>query len=111
MRGRKVFEYRKTIYKNRNINKVVVYSSSPVCRIVGEFEVKSILCDSPERLWQKKTSLKSGISKKYFDRYFRGKNIGYAIQISSFQPYLTPKLLEDMYPGITPPQSFRYIEY
>lgn len=54
MRGEKVFEYRKAIYKNRDINKVVVYSSSPVCRVVGEFDVKNILCDSPEKLWKKR---------------------------------------------------------
>lgn len=57
-----------------------------------------------------KTWLKSGVSKKYFDRYFQGKDIGYAIQINSFHPYPTPKLLEDVYPGITPPQSFCYVE-
>ena len=41
---------------------------------------------------------------------FQGKDIGYAIQINSFHPYPTPKLLEDVYPGITPPQSFCYVE-
>ena len=50
MRGKKLFEYRKTIYKNRNISRIVVYSSSPVCRVVGEIDVKDVLCDTPERL-------------------------------------------------------------
>ena len=49
MRGKKLFEYRKTIYKNRNISRIVVYSSSPVCRVVGEFDVKDVLCDTPRK--------------------------------------------------------------
>ena len=51
--GRKLFEYRKTIYKNRDINKIIVYSSSPVCRIIGEFSVQDILCEPPKTLWKK----------------------------------------------------------
>lgn len=109
MRGEKLFEYRKTIYRDRNISKIVVYSSSPICRVVGEFSVKDILCESPKSLW-KKTGSKSGVSKEYFDKYFEGKEMGYAIQIKSFHSYSTPKLLEEAYPGITPPQSFRYVK-
>lgn len=107
--GRKLFEYRKTIYKNRDINKIIVYSSSPVCRIIGEFSVQDILCESPKALW-KKTGDKSGVSKEYFEKYFKGRTTGYAIQIKSFHSYSTPKLLEDEYPGITPPQSFCYVK-
>lgn len=106
--GRKLFEYRKTIYKNRNISKIIVYCSSPVCRIVGEFIVKDILFESLETLWEK-TGAKSGISKEYFDGYFNGKAVGYAIQIDSFYLYPTPKLLKDVYPDIRPPQSFCYV--
>ncbi|WP_276911562.1 hypothetical protein [Hallella colorans] len=109
IKGRKLFEYRKTIYKNRNVNKIVVYSSSPVCRIVGEFCVEEILCEAPKILW-KKTGTKSGVSKEYFDKYFEGRAIGYAIRIKSFHSYSNPKLLKDTYPGITPPQSFRYVK-
>jgi prophage protein len=110
MRGKKLFEYRKTIYKNRNISRIVVYSSSPVCRVVGEIDVKDVLCDTPERLWER-TALQSGISKDCFDEYFGGKSVGYAIQIGSFSPYPRPRLLQEAYPGITPPQSFCYVEY
>lgn len=109
MEGRKLFEYRKTIYKNRNIGKIIVYSSSPVCRIVGEFTVQDILCESPKALWEK-TGGKSGVSKEYFEEYFKGRTTGYAIQIKSFHIYPVPKLLEEAYPGITPPQSFCYIK-
>ena len=94
--GRKLFEYRKTIY-------------SPGCRIIGEFSVQDILCESPKALW-KKTGDKSGVSKEYFEKYFKGRTTGYAIQIKSFLSYSTPKLLEDEYPGITPPQSFCYVK-
>lgn len=109
MEGRKLFEYRKTIYKKRGISKIVVYSSSPVCRVIGEFSVQNILCESPKVLWEQ-TGAKSGVSKEYFDKYFAGRDKGYAIQIKSFLLYSSPKALEEAYPGITPPQSFCYVK-
>jgi predicted transcriptional regulator len=106
--GKKIFEFRKILYKRRDLKRIVVYSSSPVCRVVGEIEVDDILCDTPSKIWDR-TKTAAGISKMSFDKYFEGKNIAYAIKIKSFKPYSEPMRLEMKYPGITPPQSFCYI--
>jgi hypothetical protein len=37
--GDKRYEFRKTIFKNREINRIYIYSSSPVKKIVGTFEI------------------------------------------------------------------------
>ena len=59
----KLYEYRKNICKKK-IDKIVIYSTAPVKKIIGEVEVKEVICDSPDRIW-KKTENYSGISKKF----------------------------------------------
>ena len=107
--GSKKYEFRKALYKRRDLKTIVVYSSSPVCRLVGEIEVEEILCDNPEKLWSR-TKSAAGISKDYYLNYFAGKSLAYAIKIKAFHPYKKPFKLKEKYPGITPPQSFCYVE-
>lgn len=107
--GRKRYEFRKTLFKRRDIKTIIVYSSSPVCRLVGEIDVDTILSDTPEQLWNA-TGGEAGISKSFYTHYFEGKSIAYAIKIKRFRPYNKPIKLKDRYPGITPPQSFCYVE-
>ncbi|HDT8147195.1 TPA: hypothetical protein RD696_002696, partial [Enterococcus faecalis] len=38
MTGEKKFEFRRVIAK-RNPNKIIIYSTSPVCKVIGEAEV------------------------------------------------------------------------
>lgn len=45
--GKKKFEFRKVIFKNPNVKTVVVYASSPVQRVIGEFEIDDILSSDP----------------------------------------------------------------
>lgn len=107
--GKKLYEFRKTLFRRKDINTIVVYSSSPVCRIVGEIEFDDVLCDSPDQLWNK-TYKSAGISKDRYNEYFEGKDFGYAIKIKAYHPYSEPMRLCDIYPGVTPPQSFCYVE-
>ncbi len=41
--GSKKFEFRRTIFKNIQVKTVVVYASSPVQRVIGEFQIEEIL--------------------------------------------------------------------
>ncbi|MGJ0484714.1 MAG: ASCH domain-containing protein [Methylomicrobium sp.] len=50
--GEKLYEYRKTIFKN-NVKKIVIYCTKPVGKIVGEFEVDDVLADCPKSIWKK----------------------------------------------------------
>lgn len=49
--GTKKYEFRKSIFK-RDVDKVVVYASSPVQRVIGEFTIADIICNDIESLWQ-----------------------------------------------------------
>lgn len=108
--GIKRFEYRRTIFTNPTIKTVVIYSTKPCGKIVGEFNVKNIFCDNPETLW-KRTKDFSGISKESFDRYFEGKEKGFAIEIGEVIKYEKSLALKEFNKELkTPPQSFFYIK-
>lgn len=50
--GTKIFEFRKIECK-KNVDKIVIYSKSPVMRVVGEAEVAEVLVDVPQNIWKK----------------------------------------------------------
>lgn len=105
--GTKKFEFRRSIFKNPNIKKVIVYSSSPVQKVIGEFEIDVILISDLESLW-KKTHKYSGITKEYFFSYFVDKEHGYAIKIKNTKKYKKPLCIKNDF-NVIPPQSFLYI--
>lgn len=106
--GRKCYEFRKKGFK-KDVTTVFVYASSPICRIVGEFQLGDILEGSPEHIWSL-TSKRSGISKCFFDEYFMSHSIGYALEIKSFKQYETPINPYKSIKGFRAPQSFCYTE-
>jgi predicted transcriptional regulator len=106
--GTKRFEFRRTIFRSEKVTTVVVYASSPVQRVIGEFSIERIIALEPSELWQK-TNKHGGIQKEHFDRYFSDKDTGFAIQISKPILYKRPKLIESVCNTTQPPQSFRYL--
>ncbi len=105
--GTKKYEFRRAIFKNKNVKKVVVYASSPVQKIIGEFEIEDIIKNDLESLWNE-TKKHSGISKDYFLAYFRDKEQGFAIKIKSYEKYPVPQCIREDY-NLLPPQSFLYL--
>ena len=106
--GEKRFEYRKKVFSKEEIKRIVVYASSPLKKLIGEFEIGKIIRDTPESIWRK-TADHAGIERKNFFKYFEGKNEGYAISIKRIIRYKTPINPKTVFPGFVPPQSFRYI--
>jgi len=106
--GFKKYEYRKTIFTRQDIKKVVVYASSPVKSVIGEFEIEEIIHDDIDALWIQ-TKSKAGISEESFLEYFNNKSKGYAIKIKSQKMYDNPLSLDSLRVSV-PPQSFRYLE-
>jgi predicted transcriptional regulator len=106
--GSKKFEFRKAIFKNQEIKTVVVYASSPMQKVIGEFEIDSIINDSLAGLWQK-TKRFAGIDEDYFYQYFAEREMGYAIKIKKTKKYKEPLCLRENY-NLFPPQSFLYLE-
>jgi hypothetical protein len=60
--GKKRFEFRRSIFRE-NIRVVVVYMSSPVMQVVGEFSVEGIITDDVADLWDR-TERHAGIDRK-----------------------------------------------
>lgn len=104
--GTKRFEFRKTIFKNEDVKTVLVYSSSPVQKVIGEFQIGEIFKHDLQTLWEL-TKEYSGITEKYFYEYFADKEHGFAIQIKRKTKFKIPKCLKEDY-NLTPPQSFAY---
>jgi len=107
--GTKKFEFRKSIFKNPDITTVVVYASSPMQKVIGEFEIDRILIDRLEDLWEK-TKKYAGIEEDYFYEYFAEKEFGYAIKIKSTKKYKKSLSLKDDF-NLTAPQSFLYLNH
>jgi predicted transcriptional regulator len=105
--GTKKYEYRKRIFKNSGVNTVVVYASSPMKKVIGEFTIDKIMEEEPEVLWEM-TKKHSGITKDYFDKYFLNKDCAFAIKVKDFIRYKVPKELKDFELKFAP-QSFVYI--
>jgi len=106
--GEKRFEYRRKIFK-RPVESVLVYATSPICKIVGEFQIDRVLEDSPESLWSQ-TSEFGGISKDSYCQYFEGANVAYALAIASYTRYCQPLDPKSLDCNFVAPQSYRYLQ-
>lgn len=107
MNGSKKYEYRKNVCK-RYVDKILIYSTNPIMRVVGEADVEDILVDNPECIW-KKTCKKSGVDKKFYDLYYANRKQAVAYKLKNVVRYSEPKELKDY--GINnAPQSFQYVE-
>lgn len=106
--GRKKYEYRKIKAKRANIDKMIIYSTSPIMKVVAEVDIKEILEEEPEKLW-KMTKSESGITKSFYNKYYKNKNIAVAYKLGKIKIYNEPKNLNDI--GINyVPQSFVYLD-
>jgi predicted transcriptional regulator len=105
--GEKKFEFRRAIFKDRSVKKVLVYASSPVQKVIGEFEIDEIVCQDIETLW-KTTQPHAGITYDYFITYFEGKKHGFAIKIKNLNKFKNAQCIKKDY-QLVPPQSFVYV--
>lgn len=107
IKGVKKYEYRTKAAK-QDISSIIIYETIPVKKIVAEVEIIEVLELSPEDLWDETKDF-SGITKDFYDEYFRGREVAYAYKLGKIKVYKEPKSLIDF--GIKyAPQSFVYIE-
>lgn len=106
LKGIKKYEYRKIAAKE-DVSSIIIYETTPVKRVVAEAEIIEVLMCPPSKLWEQ-TKDKSGISKKFFDKYFKGKDLAYAYKLGEVKVFEPPKTLSEY--GIkSAPQSFVYV--
>lgn len=76
-------------------------------KVVAEVEILGVIATSPEELWNQ-TKNQSGITKSFFDEYFKDKQVAYAYKLGTVKVYEKPKSLLDF--GLRmAPQSFAYV--
>lgn len=105
--GTKRFEYRRRIFR-KDVQSVLIYATSPICKIVGEFEIEKIIADTPDSIWNQ-TNRYGGISRESYNQYFQGADIAYALSIAKCIRYnepLNPKIIDE---NFVAPQSYRYV--
>lgn len=107
--GEKRYEFRKRIFRNKNVIKAFIYSTSPTKKIVGEFDIGNIIEDSPIRLWTELQEV-SGINEKEFFDYFKDINKGFAIGIEKLNIFDEPIEPNELISDFSPPQSFCYVD-
>lgn len=107
MCGEKKYEFRKSLCK-RKVDKIIIYSTSPVMKVVGEAGVEDILVDEPQKIWNI-TKEASGIERSFFEKYYEGRKQAIAYKLNHIVEYENPKMLRD-YGVRVAPQSFCYLD-
>lgn len=107
--GEKKLEFRRS-WATEPVDVLVIYSSSPVQRIVATAKVVGVTEGSPTALWNLSQEKGGGVPRQLFRDYFTGKKTGFAIEISDvaeFEPAIDPK---ELFKNFRAPQSFRYLD-
>jgi len=107
--GKKSFEFRKSIFKDNSVERVYLYATKPLSRVVGSFKAGEIIRREPRLLWEQLGHL-SGISSSEFFKYFENSNIGFAIEIKDLEVFQKPIDPRQFIEAFNPPRSFRYID-
>ena len=105
--GSKKVEFRRTALA-KDVSHVVVYATSPVQRVVGAFEVEGVEVAVPSTLWQTYGSV-GGIRREDYESYFSGAERAYAIKVRRPRAWSQSLCLQDLSPGLRPPQSYQYL--
>ena len=104
--GSKEYEYRK-IRCRKDVDRIIIYATSPIKKIVAEAKVETILEDTPDRIWEQ-THNKAGVSSDFFFKYYEGRTRAVAYKLIDISVLDIPRTLVDY--GITvAPQSLVYI--
>lgn len=106
LEGEKKYEFRKS-KPQKAVNQIIIYASSPQKMVVGEATIEEIIEGPPKEIWEIAKSA-SGITKKDFLAYYKGKEKAFAYKLKNVMIYNHPKNLS--FYGISQaPQSFVYL--
>jgi type I restriction enzyme S subunit len=108
--GDKRYEFRRTLFKRRDIRRVYLYANNHVGKIVGSFEIAETLKGTPETIWEKCHHC-GGVTRGDFFKYFKGSQQAFAYKIRNVQRFpggIDLQLVKG-FSRKTPPQSFCYL--
>ncbi|NID05108.1 ASCH domain-containing protein [Luteibacter jiangsuensis] len=107
--GEKRFEFRKSIFKNPAVTRVLIYATMPVGKVIGDFEIGGVIDGRPTKVWES-TKAHAGISREFFRSYFNGRERAVAIEVRNPRRFESPRGLDEVERGMVAPQSFRYVD-
>ncbi|MBN1036092.1 hypothetical protein HYI08_06230 [Clostridium botulinum] len=107
--GIKKYEFRRSIYKNPNVENAYIYASVPIKKIVSVFKIGQVVSGTPDEVW-KRCGAFSGTTKESLMEYFKGKDKVYALEIIDYKKFDVPIEPKDYIKDFYPPQFFRYLE-
>ncbi|WP_447985584.1 ASCH domain-containing protein [Nitrospira sp. Nam74] len=106
--GGKRYEFRRSRFRH-NVTHLVLYSTSPVKRIVGVARVNNVSVGSLSGTWRLARG-RAGIPRKVFNEYYAGTEVAVALSLSYVKKLakeLQPAQIRD---GFRVPQSFSYVD-
>lgn len=107
--GIKKYEFRRSIYKNNNVEHAYIYALAPIQKIVGTFKIGQVVSGTPEIVWEI-CGMNSGTTQENLMKYFKGKDIVYALEIIDYKEFDIPIEPRDYIEDFYPPQFFRYLK-
>ncbi len=106
--GSKKFEFRRAPIRS-DLTHIIIYSSSPVKKIIGVAEVEKVIVDAPSAIWEK-TKNNAGISRNEFRKYFHGKKYAFTICVKRIISLQIPISPSEIMNNFRIPQSFSYVD-
>lgn len=103
--GEKKIEFRKRNFSSQ-IKHFVVYSTAPVCKVVGFFDVENIETATPQKLWEDYSSV-GGIKQEDFYNYYANTSNAIGIHIKQYTKFRNAFNISLL--NTTPPQSYKYL--
>lgn len=105
--GRKRVEFRKRPLA-ADVSTVVIYATTPVKRIVGEFTVGRTVLARPSRLWEI-AGEDGAIDPEAYTSYFAGSDNAAGLVVAAARRYPRSVALAELEPTPAVPQSFTYL--
>ncbi len=105
--GIKCYEYRKRIF-SKDVERIYVYASSPIQKIVGFFEYSGAVSGTPDYVWSN-THNYSGVNIESYKNYYYGRDVAYALIVKHFYIFSDGINPWEIFDKFFPPQSFMYI--
>ena len=105
--GVKKVEFRKRALAG-DITTVLIYATSPVQKVIGEFGIERTVVDHPVSLWDSFGEV-GQIDETDFHKYYGDRDTGVAFVISWVKKYPKPHNLRDLDSSPAIPQSFSYV--
>jgi len=107
--GSKRVEFRRS-WAAQDVSIIVLYSSSPIQKIVGVVEVEDVVIASATSLWKTCVERGGGLTRDELRTYLAGKSQGVGVLLGKVFKLAKHVEPSEVISNFVPPQSFRYLD-